>query len=334
MSLHTFFQWYFRTPIFLRLLLTVATFMVFFGIVIHWIEPEAFPTVFEGIWWAVITGSTVGYGDLVPETVTGKIVGILLIIAGGGLVTFYMATVSASTVKYEKDLAKGKIEYKGEQHIIFIGWNERTKQLVEMVQQFAPKEHVVLIDHTLRAIPYKQWPIHFIQGNGSEDDTLMKANIAKARAAIITSDPSMEERQADQSSILDTVAIRGLNPNIFIITEILTKEQIANAKRAGADTVIRSNDFMSTLFFHALYRKGQTDPFYTLVGQLSSQQYKQVEVPHHLVGETFLTCSLEFLKQEDLLLGLIKEGELHINPPTQTILTNADDLIVLSPLRK
>lgn len=334
MSIHTFFQWYFRTPIFLRLLLTVSFFMVFFGMVIHFVEPHVFPTIFDGIWWAVITGSTVGYGDLVPVTIIGKILGVLLIIAGGGLVTFYMATVSASTVRYEQDLSQGKVEYRGEEHIIFVGWNERTKQLIDMIQEFAPNENIVLIDNTLDSISYKQYPIHFIQGNGSEDETLIRANIYKARAAIITSDPNMVEKQADQSSILATVAIRGMNNDIFIISEILTKEQIANAKRAGSDTVVRSNDFMSTLFFHSLYRKGRTHPFDTLVKQLSTQQYKQLEVPTELIGETFLHCSFEFLKQEDLLLGIEQAGELKINPPAKTILQEKDNLIVLSPLRQ
>ncbi|MYL33779.1 potassium channel protein [Pontibacillus yanchengensis] len=334
MSVHTFFQWYFRTPVFLRLLLTVAFFMVFFGVIIHWIEPEVFPTIFDGIWWAIITGSTVGYGDFVPVTIIGKVFGILLIIAGGGLVTFYMATVSSSTVKYEQDLSKGKVEYRGAGHVIFIGWNERTKQLIDMIREFSPNEKVVLVDSTLETIPYKEYSIHYVQGNGSEDETLKRANINQARAAIITSDPSMKERQADQASILATVAIRGMNADIFIISEILTKEQITNAKRAGANTIVRSNDFMSTLFFHELYRKGHVKPFDTLVSQLSTQQYKQLEVPDELIGETFQTCSFKFMEQEELLLGIEKAGEIKINPPAKLTLDKSDRLLVLSALRQ
>lgn len=51
-------------------------------------------TAFDGIWWAVSTITTVGYGDLVPVTVTGKIIGIVLQLVG---VVFYgslVATVS------------------------------------------------------------------------------------------------------------------------------------------------------------------------------------------------------------------------------------------------
>ena len=37
------------------------------------LEPETFPTIFDGIWWAIITASTVGYGDYVPHSVLGRL---------------------------------------------------------------------------------------------------------------------------------------------------------------------------------------------------------------------------------------------------------------------
>jgi len=334
MSLNQIIQWYFRTPLFLRLLATVTGFMLFFGTIVHWIEPDVFPTIFDGVWWAVITGSTVGYGDFVPLTFWGKIIGIFLIIAGGGVVTFYMATVSASTVKYEQDLSKGKLEYKGKDHVIIVGWNERTKQLIKMVESYASKEHLVLVDSSLKEIEYKDHEFHYVRGDATEDETLEKAHIHDARCVIITSDPSKKERQADQLSILTTVAAKGLNHDAFIICEILTKEQIPNAKRAGADTVVRSNDFMSSLFFHELYREAHIKPFDTLVKQLSNQQYKQMTVPKELIGKTFQTCSFEFMNREELLLGMEHDGELYINPPAQTKLKEEDHLIMLSTLRE
>ncbi len=334
MSLNRIIQWYFRTPIVIRLLATMAFFMIFFGSIVHWIEPDVFPTVFDGVWWAVITGSTVGYGDFVPLSFWGKVIGIFLIVAGGGVVTFYMATVSASTVKYEQDLSKGKLEYKGKDHVIVIGWNERTKQLIQMIESYRPNDQLVLIDSSLKEIEYKDHEFHYVRGDATEDETLEKAHIHDARCVIITSDPSKKERQADQTSILTTVATKGLNPETFIICEILTKEQIPNAKRAGANTVVRSNDFMSTLFFHELYRQAHIKPFDTLVKQLSNQQYKQITIPDDLVGETFQRCSYEFMKQEELLLGMEQDGELHINPPAQTKLKDGAHLIMLSTLGK
>ena len=49
-----------------------------------------------GLWWAVVTATTVGYGDITPETVPGRIVAMLLMVAGIGLV----ATLAASLASY------------------------------------------------------------------------------------------------------------------------------------------------------------------------------------------------------------------------------------------
>lgn len=334
MSFQTWSQTYFRIPIFYRLLLTMIFFMLLFGITIHIIEPTHFPTIFDGVWWAFVTGSTVGYGDYVPLTAIGKVVGILLILAGGGVVTFYMATVSAGTLKREHDLSKGTVAYKGKNHIMLIGWNERTRQLIDMIERNKSHEKIVIIDASLKELPIKRHHVHFIRGSGSQDEILRKANLLHASTVIITSDPSKKEEEADQLSILMTVAVRGSNPNITVITEILTKEQVTNAKRAGADSVIRSNDFMSTLFFHELYRTEPVKPFDIMLAQFSSQQYHELDLPDELNGKSFIKCSNEFVKKDELLLGIRRKGELWINPPFAEIIETGDHLILLSSLRQ
>lgn len=48
-------------------------------------QPEAFGTIPRAMWWATITLSTVGYGDVIPVTVAGKILGIFITILGVGM---------------------------------------------------------------------------------------------------------------------------------------------------------------------------------------------------------------------------------------------------------
>ncbi|WP_102028505.1 potassium channel family protein [Salirhabdus sp. Marseille-P4669] len=335
MILRLLWRRYFQLPLLLRLLITVLVAMLFFGTIIHFIEPKQFPTIFDGIWWAFVTGSTVGYGDFVPISTIGKLIGILMILTGGGVLTYYMVTISTETVRREKELEQGKTAFKECDHIILVGWNERTKQLIKMIKDLVPNDDVVLIDNTLRESPRKKnYHFHFIRGDASHDETLQKANIQKAKCIVITADQSKSERQADQLAILMTVAARGLNPKISIVTEILTSDQIANAKRAGANTVIRSNDFMSTLFFHEMYRSEPIKPFDAIVKQLESQQYNEYVLPNTLIGTSFVECCTIYGKQNELLIGIIREGKIMINPPSQIKLQEDDHLIVLTPLRK
>ncbi|QTN00174.1 potassium channel protein [Sediminibacillus dalangtanensis] len=332
--MQTLLQVYFRMPIFFRLLSSVLLLMMFFGIAIHILEPDHFPTIFDGIWWAFVTGSTVGYGDYVPLSSAGRIVAILLILAGGGLVTFYMATISAGTIKHERDLSKGLVKYRGKDHVILVGWNERTKQLMEMIVERDMRKQIVLIDHTMSNLPYQKHHLHFIRGSAFDDETLEKANLKQAKYAVVTADPSKKELQADQTTILTAVAIKGNNPEIMLITEILTKDQIKNASRAGADSIIRSNDFMSTLIFHELFRHKPVKPFDLLIQVLADQQFHQFPLPEDLYDKTFLQCADYYAVSEQLLIGIMRKEQMLVNPAFSTKLQRGDTLIVLSSLHE
>src|SRR5699024_12576322 len=136
---------------------------------------DEFLIILAGYWHAYVTEAIVVYGDYVPLTVMGKIIRIFLILSGGDLLIFYITTLSAATINHERNLSKGKIEYKGKDHIIFIGWNERTRKLIEMTEKHNPNIDIVLIDRTLKHLPFQKVPVHFIHGNASEDNTLRQA---------------------------------------------------------------------------------------------------------------------------------------------------------------
>ncbi|WP_181349510.1 TrkA family potassium uptake protein [Thalassobacillus sp. CUG 92003] len=328
-----FLRYYFHLPIFLRLLLTVILFMITFGIIIHILEPVNFPTLFDGIWWAFVTGATVGYGDYVPLSTTGKIVAIMLILAGGGLVTFYMATISASTLTHEQDLSKGKVEFKGKDHIILVGWNERTRQLIQIIREHFPSDQIVLVDHTMDKLDYRHSHVHFIKGDITEDKVMDKANVKLARSAMVTADPSRKEKQSDQFIIHSIVALIGYNANLTIIAEILTENQRINALRAGAKTVLRSNDFMSSLFYHELYRSEPAQPFQLLLDILTERKFLEEQLPKELKGKPVTDGLHLYLEENRQLIGYKRDGKLHMDLTPQQFFQSNDTLIFLSPLR-
>ena len=64
-----------------------------FGILYGLIEEQA--SIFDGMWWALVTITTVGYGDFFPLTTAGRIVGALLMVVGIGFVATLTASVAA-----------------------------------------------------------------------------------------------------------------------------------------------------------------------------------------------------------------------------------------------
>jgi voltage-gated potassium channel len=65
------------------------------GIVAHVTDHHDFPTLEDGIWWAIVTIPTVGYGDIVPTTLWGRILGSIVIIFGVTFLSFLIAIVTS-----------------------------------------------------------------------------------------------------------------------------------------------------------------------------------------------------------------------------------------------
>lgn len=68
------------------------------GALMTLVDHQNFPSVGLGLWWAVQTVTTVGYGDYVPENVAGRIVATLVMIGGIGFVTVITAAITSGFV--------------------------------------------------------------------------------------------------------------------------------------------------------------------------------------------------------------------------------------------
>jgi voltage-gated potassium channel len=314
-----------RMPILIRILLMAMLVFLIFGISIHFLEPKTFPTIFDGIWWAIITASTVGYGDYVPHSFYGRITALILILLGAGLVSSYFGTLAATAVTTQNAFFEGKIPFKGKGHIIIIGWNERSKGLIHSLIEFP--QMVVLIDETLATNPINSNYVHFIQGKGHVDETIIKSDIVNAERVLITADRGNDELQADMNSILTLLTIKGLCSDVKCIVEILTAEQVINAYRAGADEVIQSNKLTSVFMIHSLHSNGG-GLLSNVVHQLQERRFSSRSVDEALVGKTFGECHQELTVKGFLLFG-VKRGEDIVLNPSHSILIEKNDKLLL-----
>lgn len=297
-----------RLPLSIRVLTISLSIIILFGFFITFIEPETFPTIFEGIWWAIITTSTVGYGDYAPITVLGRITGMLLILTGVGFLSTYLVTLATAAVAKQNAYLEGKTTYKGQNHLIIIGWNERSKLIIHSIIKDQENIPITLVDESLTTNPVPE-TIHFVRGNSNLDSVLLKANIMTASKVIITADQNKEELQADMHSILSLLAIKGLNAKIPCIVEILTAEQIQNAKRAGADEIIETNSLTSFVMHNSLTSQDTMIAFLELLNQLKDKKLQFIPLTniHGELGD-YLILNNYLLADGKLLLGVKRGG--------------------------
>ena len=88
------------------LLIVIVWFLAIaiFGIVEHLVEPKTFSTIWLGMWWALVTVTTVGYGDVVPVSTAGRIIASFLLLGGLAFLTVIIAMITGGFVaRYQRE---------------------------------------------------------------------------------------------------------------------------------------------------------------------------------------------------------------------------------------
>ena len=155
----------------------------------------------RGAWWALVTLTTVGYGDVVPVTLAGRLVGVVIIL--GGVVSLSLITATVASVFIERKFRRerGLEPVKASQHILVLGWSEEAETLLDqLLKRLPPDIPVVLINkqppEQMEALldRYPTRPPIFLRGDYSREEVLFKANVRQAIKAII-----LAERQAGRN---------------------------------------------------------------------------------------------------------------------------------------
>jgi voltage-gated potassium channel len=83
------------------ILIGIATIVVAIagGLLMRLLDPEDFPNIWTGLWWAVQTVTTVGYGDDVPNNAEGKAIAAIVMVTGIGFLSVVTASISAAFVE-------------------------------------------------------------------------------------------------------------------------------------------------------------------------------------------------------------------------------------------
>ena len=94
---------------FILITLLGNTIIFLFSAVIFYVEGpvnDQYSTYLDALWWAFSTATTVGYGDKVPITVLGKILGIILMVIGTGPFASYITIMTDEVLKISKSIYK------------------------------------------------------------------------------------------------------------------------------------------------------------------------------------------------------------------------------------
>ena len=186
-------------------------------------------TLFLSLYWTIETITTVGYGDIYPTDTIARFVFFFVILFGIGAYALIATEVSAWVIDRKFMEFRGLHRMNTDEHIIIVGYNDSTEELLK--QLMAHDAEYVVVDRDIETSALKHRGILAISGDPLSSDTLKRAGIERANVLVISDQP-------DELSIMVSLKSRELNPSLRIISSCSRYEDFDIMKDARIDYVI------------------------------------------------------------------------------------------------
>jgi Ion channel. len=226
-------------------------------IILFSVEKEAhnphMHNLFDAFYLAMITATTVGYGDITPITTVGRIVAVVIAFMGWLSFSVLTAFISSGLIRYINLLKTGGIIMADlKDHIILAGWTEATSYMIEKLSHDKDKPLIVVISNQDLELPSG---FIFKKGDFVKEKVLKDVKIELAKRINIFPEPiqNLDSESIDARSMLTAVVARGLNKNIKINLQLLKIENAKTfRKRNIADNIIVSGEILGDIFLKDL----------------------------------------------------------------------------------
>lgn len=295
------------------------------------VEPDI--SLLNGIWWSIVTLTTVGYGDISPTSTAGRIIAVVIMFFGIGLLGMLSATLATVLISKRLRENKGMNAYTCKDHIILCEWSHKTRAVIKELRA-APstEERPLVLIADLEEKPLDDPDLFFIKGSVNEEN-LKKANLEAAATVVVFGDERLDATSRDAKVVLTTLTIESLCPDVYTVVEVVDEANARHCKRANADEIIIGSELSSHLLASASVNHGISK----IVSELLSTQYGnelyRIPLPDALEGLPFMEVLARMKKDhQSIVLGVQKgaNGELVANPPADHPLQRGDCLIVIA----
>jgi len=293
--------------------------MIFGGIVLQWLETGDISKGDNPFWWAIVTMTTVGYGDFSPETPEGRVFAVFIMFAGITLVSLLTASISSIFVAQKIREGKGLEKLNISDHIVLCGWNSNTGNLMNSIQKLNHEKHLDLVlvnelsEEEVNQIKsrFTKLNILFVSGDYTQEETLLKASVTTSNTVIIIpNNINNEDGLHDEKTIFATLTIKSIDSSIRVVAYLLERENLTHIKRAEADEVVISDDFSLNILASHVVDPGVPQLSNHLVNADSSSRFVRKQIPSNFVGKEYGDL-FDYFRAENgsLLVGLYYEDE-------------------------
>jgi voltage-gated potassium channel len=268
----------------------------------------------SGLYWAITTATTVGYGDVIPHNGAGRVIASLVMLTTIPLLAsvFALATGQAAANGIRRILAM-RSHFPDGAYRLVIGMNQIVPAILDELVK-AGVSVVLVADVDPITLPPE---VHLIRGDPTEEATIRLAKPAGAEQALITG-------QSDGDVLVSAVLVRKQAPDLMTAA-LVTSPPV---REALADLGIQQTMSVTGLVASTLAKSLETPHAADMVAQLvesDSHKLSEVEAGPDAVGKPLSAIRDE---RTGLVLGLVHNGRFTLGLADDPVVQAGDYLLL------
>ncbi|GAB3284836.1 potassium channel family protein [Parasphingorhabdus pacifica] len=275
-------------------------------------------SLLDAFYYATVSLSTTGYGDIAPVTPTARLLSVLVItpLRVLFLIVLVGTTLEVLTERSRQAFKIQRWRSKVRDHVVVIGYGTKGRSAVTaLLGDGAEPGRIVVVDTdhvSLEAA--SSLGLVTVNGSGTRSDVLRVAGVQRARAIVVA--PAR-----DDTAVLVTLTARELAPKAQLVAAVREAENVHLLRQSGADSVVVSSETAGRLLGMATSTPSVVEMFEDLLTPDVGFAIAERAVEPHEVGG-----SPRHLP--DIVLGVVRNGALfRVDAPQADSIEDDDRLL-------
>ncbi len=292
-----------------RVLIAVLCIVVTTAVV--WLERDGYrdldgklSTRLDALYYATVTLSTTGYGDITPVTESARLTNVLLITP---LRFLFLIVLVGTTIEVLTERSRQQFRYQRwrrrvKKHTVVIGFGMKGRSAVQALKdQGYPADHIVVVDINGGSIKAATAAgCVGVLGDARREEVLQQASVAAAERVIVAAD-------RDDTNVLVTLTARRLAPQATIAAAAREAQNIGVLRQGGADVVIPTAEAAGRLLGLSIIAPNAGEVIEDLLEPVAGLQIVERDVRRQDIGLT----PGRLIAQGEIVLTVIRNGVSH-----------------------
>lgn len=286
-------------------------------------------TLFDALYWSIVTISTVGYGDVTPITEAGRIVAMAVIISGITVIAFTTSLiVSAFNERLDEIKEIKNIEdiTKMQSYYVVCGYEKVARELAKKLKK-SPHKIVVLDADPARVAQAKSDGLLAMNYSPGSQDSYKKLHIDmknEVKAVLCL-------REDDVENVYAALTVRSINADIYILSLLIKENNRKKLEFAGVNHILYPQEIIGHVTKEIVGKPAAFEVINELRSEYSHVDIDEIMLTSKIVQNYPTIGSLNNKKYKIIILGLFKGESKHFyfNPIDSTFLENGDYILVI-----